>query len=219
MERISTVALVEDHPLMRLGVEQMLTGVEEISFLGGYPTLQSLLGDVRPDIVLLDLRLRDDSTPRDNVITARNAGCQVLIYTSADDPYLVRTACQAGAVGVVRKSDSQDELVQALLALANGSEVAGLDWAAAIDSDEHFITSVLTDTEREVLAEYACGLTSQQVATKLSLSLHTVNTYVRNIRIKYQQAGRDAESRVDLYLRAVEDSVVPATAWQHHDRS
>ena len=113
MKKLCTVALVEDHPLMRLGVEQMLTSVEEIVFLGGYPTLPSLLNDVQPDIVLLNLRLNDDSTPSDNVVAARAAGCQVLIYTSADDPYLVRTACQAGAVGVVRKSDSQDELVQA----------------------------------------------------------------------------------------------------------
>lgn len=204
-----TVGLVEDHSLMRQGVAALLSDSPEIAYVGGFASLSELLSVAAPDILLLDLRLGDGSQPQDNVAAATRAGCKVLAFTSAEDPYAVRTACQAGAAGVVRKSDSEDLLIDAILQLASGSEVAGLDWASALDSDEEFVTRVLTENERKVLAEYACGLTSRQVARKLSLSEHTVNSYVRDIRRKYEQAGRDARSRVDLYLHAVKDALAP----------
>lgn len=204
-----TVGLVEDHSLMRQGVAALLTGASGITYVGGYAHLAELLATATPDIILLDLRLGDGSDPASNVTTATSAGSKVLIFTSAEDPYAVRVACQAGAAGVIRKSDSDDLLIEAILQLASGSEVAGLDWATALDSDEDFVTNVLSENERKVLAEYACGLTSRQVARKLSLSEHTVNSYVRDIRRKYERAGRDARSRVDLYLHAVKDALAP----------
>ncbi|MDO5723994.1 MAG: response regulator transcription factor [Flaviflexus sp.] len=204
-----TVGLVEDHSLMRQGVATLLANAPDITYVGGFARLADLLDTTTPDIILLDLRLGDGTDPATNVAVAKEAGSKVLIFTSAEDPYSVRTACQAGAAGVIRKSDSDHLLIEAIHQLASGSEAAGLDWATALDSDEHFVTTVLSENERRVLAEYACGLTSRQVARKLSLSEHTVNSYVRDIRRKYEQAGRDARSRVDLYLHAVKDALAP----------
>ncbi|MDO5726325.1 MAG: response regulator transcription factor [Bowdeniella nasicola] len=205
-----TVGLVEDHTLMRMGVENLLRNVDRITYVGGYSSLDELEANgPMPDILLLDLRLQDGSTPADNVSRAKAAGAKVLVYTSAEDPYNVRVACQAGAVGVVRKSDTDQLLVRAICDLADGSEVAGMDWATALDSDEEFVSATLTKAERRVLEEYACGLTSRQVARKLGLSIHTVNSYVRDIRAKYEEAGRDARSRVDLYIHAVRDALAP----------
>lgn len=205
-----TVALVEDHTLMRAGVENLLRDAERIDYLGGFASMRELAQSIpAPQILLLDLRLGDGSFPAHNVMRARQAGSKVLIFTSADDPYTVRTACQAGAAGIILKSDSHEALISAIYALADGSEVAGMDWATVLDSDQEFVNNLLTDAERRVLAEYACGLTSQQVARKLNLSTHTVNSYVRDIRRKYEKVGRDARSRVDLYLHAVRDSLAP----------
>lgn len=205
-----TVGLVEDHSLMRMGVESLLRDAQRIDYIGGFATLDELVAaSEMPQVLLLDLRLADGSDPADNVRKGKAAGAKVLIFTSAEDPYTVRMACQAGAVGVVRKSDSGDLLVDAIYDLADGCEVAGMDWATALDSDEEFVSETLTGAERRVLAEYACGLTSRQVARKLDLSIHTVNSYVRDIRRKYELAGRDARSRVDLYLHAVRDSLAP----------
>ena len=212
----TTVGLVEDHPLMRMAVEQMIADAADLTYLGGYGTLTELLRGAAPHIVLLDLRLADRSKPAANVIRARRAGAKVLVYTTADDPYTVRTACQAGAAGVVRKSDPPEDLLHAIRELGSGREVAGLDWASALDTDRNFVANVLTESERCVLSEYACGRSSQQVAHRLGLSPHTVNSYVRDIRAKYEANGRGADSRVDLYVRAVQDSFVPGPL--HHVR-
>lgn len=218
-QRIS-VGLIEDHSLMRMGVESLLHDAERIDYIGGYPSLDALLAaSEMPEVLLLDLRLADGSDPADNVRKGKEAGAKVLIFTSAEDPYTVRMACQAGAVGVVRKSDSGKLLIEAIYDLADGCEVAGMDWATALDSDEEFVLQTLTGAERRVLAEYACGLTSRQVARKLNLSIHTVNSYVRDIRQKYELAGRDARSRVDLYLHAVRDSLAPGPDVLHRQTS
>lgn len=203
------VAFVEDHPLMREGVRAILESDATIEYLGGYCSLSELPPTARPDIIILDLRLQDGSLPAQNVKRARALGAEVLLYTSAEDPYSVRVACQAGARGVIRKSDPTDVLLQALHQIAEGGEVAGLDWASALDSDQTFVSEELTEGERRVLADYAMGFSSYQVARRLNISQHTVNSYVRNIRKKYTAAGREASSRVDLYLCAVEDSLIP----------
>lgn len=208
-----SVGLVEDHPLMRMGVDSLLSDTDAVNYVGGFPTVDSLLAIANvPDIVLLDLRLSDNSDPSHNVYQLKKVGAKVLVFTSAEDPYQVRRACQAGAAGVVRKADANSILLEAILELAQGGEVAGMDWAAALDSDEQFVSRLLTEAEQRVLAEYACGLTSRQVARKLGLSVHTVNSYVRDIRRKYEAAGCEAGSRVDLYIHAVRHSLAPSPA-------
>ncbi|MDO5746155.1 MAG: response regulator transcription factor [Actinomycetaceae bacterium] len=209
MSQKVNVVFIEDHPLMRLGIQQALSNDARINYVGGFASLAELPDDTRIDIVLLDLRLEDDSQPANNVETCLNNGAKVLLYTSAEDPYSVRTACQAGAVGVVRKSDPTSVLIQAIYDIADGKEVAGMDWANALDTDEFFVNEVLTDSERKVLTEYASGLSSYQVARRIGISQHTVNSYVRDIRLKYEASGRRAKSRVDLYMCAVRDSLVP----------
>ena len=131
------------------------------------------------------------------------------MYTSAENPYLVREAVEAGALSIVRKSAPTDELVSAVGAAARGETVPGVDWAAALDADGDFVKEHLTSTEARVLACYASGATSTAVAQEMGLSPCTVNTYVSRIRDKYRAVGRPVCSRVDLFRRAVEDGLLP----------
>ena len=158
---------------------------------------------------MLDLRLNDDSSPRDNITALSGAGHPVVVYTSAENPCLVREAIAAGALAIVRKSAPVDELVDAVRAAADGEAVPGPDWASALDADEDFVARHLTSTEAGVLTYYASGATSGVVAREMDLSLATVNTYVTRTRNKYRAAGRPVHSRVDLFRRAVEDGLLP----------
>lgn len=63
----------------------------------------------------------------------------------------------------------------------------------------------LSERQREVLALYASGEKADRVARMTGLSVGTVNDYLRRIRTKYREAGRPAETKIDLYRRAVED--------------
>jgi response regulator receiver len=132
----------------------------------------------------------------------------VVVYTSGDDPYLVRRAIAGGALSIVRKSAPPEDLVEAVLAASDGATCPTPDWAAALDADEDFVASRLSDLEARILAHYASGERSGSVARALNVSKNTVNTYIARIREKYRESGRPAESRVDLFRRAAEDGLL-----------
>ena len=219
--QVGTVALIDDHDVIALGVTTMLAMTASLHFRGGYPSVAQLLEETAatkerlPDVVLLDLRLPDNSDPSHNARTLRTRGAAVIAYTSGDDPYLIRRACECGVLGVVRKSETPDVLISTIWAALRGELTPSLDWASALDADSAFVTSALTPSEQEVLSLYATGAEASFVARQLSLSIHTVNTYVSRIRRKFMDAGVPAGSRVDLLVRAQAEGLVPTLDLQH----
>lgn len=219
--QVGTVALIDDHDVIALGVTTMLAMTASLHFRGGYPSVAQLLEETAatkdrlPDVVLLDLRLPDNSDPSHNARTLRTRGAAVIAYTSGDDPYLIRRACEGGVLGVVRKSETPDVLISTIWAALRGELTPSLDWASALDADSAFVTSALTPSEQEVLSLYATGAEASFVARQLSLSIHTVNTYVSRIRRKFMDAGVPAGSRVDLLVRAQAEGLVPTLDLQH----
>lgn len=202
------LAVVDDHEIVALGVRGAYNAVNPNRgvHISWYPSVKRMRQI--PDVVILDLRLDDGSTPAINLEYLLNKNVPVVVYTSADDPYLVREAIRHGALSVVRKSSSPRELVATVEAALRNEVTPGLDWAAALDADSDFVATHLNSVEAEVLAHYAAGELSEAVAHRLGLAPSSVNTYISRIRTKYRSAGRKVDSRVDLFLRAAEDGLV-----------
>ncbi len=99
------IGVVEDHSAVVLGVQAMLSGQPDLVMAASAATVTDLLNQQIPlDFVLLDLRLADGSSPTANVDRLRAAGLEALVFTGAENPYLVRLAAKAGVLGIVRKS-------------------------------------------------------------------------------------------------------------------
>ena len=203
------VALVEDHALIALGFKDLMARASDLELVAVAQSVAELSGIEPPlDLVVLDLRLSDGSLPPANIEAIHNLGAQVLIYTGAEDRALIQSAARCGALGLIRKSASAADLLNAVRTAAHGHEVFGSDWAAAIDSDESLADAKLSPREQEILSLYASGETAVSVAQVTGLSRETVADYVSRIRRKYADVGRPAASRVDLYKRAVEDGIL-----------
>lgn len=203
------VGIVDDHVAVNLGVVTLLAEVAGLSVVASGATVDALLEQARDlDLVLLDLRLADGSTPTGNVSRLRAAGATVLAYTSGDDPALVREAARSDAIGMVRKSEPPPVLIEAVRGALRGEVVASTDWAAALDADADIPAVGLTPRETQVLELYASGEKADRVARLLGVSRETVLDHVRNIRAKYARADRPAHTKVDLYRRAVEDGLL-----------
>lgn len=204
-----SVAVIDDHEIVAFGVQRILeTHNLDAKIFYSVSAIQ-VSADVKdPAVAVLDLRLHDGSTPTESIEILNRRGLPVVVYTSADDPVLVREAIAGGAMAVVRKSSPPEELVQTIIAAANGEPSAGLDWAAALDADRDFVAENLTANETAILQLYASGETAEQISRSLSFSIHTVNKAVARIREKYRLAGRNVESRIDLFHRAAEDGIV-----------
>jgi DNA-binding NarL/FixJ family response regulator len=203
------IGLVEDHESVALGLVSMLAPEPDLDLVVTAGTVAELLSAAQElDLVVLDLRLAS-SSPEDNVRALRESGLEVLVFTGADNPFLVRSAARAGVLGVVRKSEDVRTVVAAVRAAASGEQVVTTDWAAAIDSDPQLSAVGLSPRQQEVLTLYASGEKASRVARMTGLSEQTVNDYLGRIRQKYADAGRPAPTKTDLYKRAVEDGWLP----------
>lgn len=204
-----TIALVEDHALISFGFRDLVDSADDLRLAGTVGTVAELLALDGPiDLVVLDLRLSDGSSPEDNVAAIADMGAHILIYTGAEDRRLIQQAARSGALGLIRKSADPDLLLEAIRTAADGREVFGTDWAAAIDSDDNLADAKLSPREQEILGLYASGETAVSVAQRTGLSRETISDYITRIRKKYAAAGRPAQSRVDLFRRALEDGLV-----------
>ena len=204
------IGLVEDHQIVGVGLREVLRGEPGWDLVRVVRSVSEIdLDDAGLDLVLLDLRLDDGSSPGDNIAALQHAGVPVLAYTAAEDAALLRAAARAGIHGVIRKSDDIEVLVGAIRGALRGGTVATTDWAAAIDGDEALADVKLSPREREVLALYASGETAAEIAEAMSLSRETVSNYVGKIRTKYALAGRPAATKVALHVRAREDGILP----------
>ncbi|NIL78842.1 response regulator transcription factor [Rhodococcus sp. B10] len=207
---VRRIGLVEDHESVAMGLRAILADESDLDLVAVAATVDELLVQTRVfDLVVLDLRLGDGSSPRANVEKLYACGMQVLVYTSAENPFLVRSAARAGVLGVVRKSEPAAAIVSAIRRAADGGQVVTTDWAAAIDGDPQLPDVGLSPRQREVLALYASGEKAGRVARLAGLSEQTVNDYLVRIRNKYAEAGRPAPTKTDLYKRAVEDGWLP----------
>lgn len=202
------MGIVDDHPAVVLGVAGIVDAQPDMYVAASGTTVSELLAhDNRLDVVLLDLVLADGTTPTQNIRTL-DAIAPVLAYTSGERPRLVREAGRAGVIGMIRKSELPEAIVDAIRAVVRGEVVATADWAAALDSDGPFVTAQLSDREAEVLALYASGETAERVGAQLFISRETVLDHIRRIRVKYAAVDRPAQTKIDLYRRAVEDGIV-----------
>jgi two-component system response regulator DevR len=208
--RTTRVAFVDDHELTLKGFLHLLKEDSELELVAAVSTVEELTAlQCRPDLVVLDLRLSDGSSPGDNVDAICRLGAGVLVLTSGEDPRLIRAAARAGVLGIVRKSESLDVLLSSIKRAAAGETIPSTEWAAAIDAALDLADAGLSTREREILSLYAAGQTTQSVAFQMNLSPNTIADYVSRIRAKYEKVGRVAHSRVDLYRRAEEDGIVP----------
>lgn len=203
------VGMVDDHRSPIWGIERVLDPIPDMEFVCAAPTVAGVLTEKPLDVVLLDLRLDDGTTPRENVTTLTEHGIATVVYTSGEDPSLLRSAARAGVLGIVLKSADESMIVDTIRAASRGQEVLTTEWAAAIDGDPELAAVDLSPQLQKVLALYASGETSARVGAALGVSAETVNEYLKRIRQKYADAGRPTRTKIDLFKRAVEDGWLP----------
>jgi DNA-binding NarL/FixJ family response regulator len=206
------IAHVDDHETVRLGFAALISSENDLKLTASAATLDPLFAsDDEFDLVVLDLRLSDGSSVESNVSRLLARGVHVLAFTVGDDELAVRSASKSGVLGIVRKSDSRDAILDAIRCAARGESVATTEWAAALDADPDLASAKLSPKEQQVLALYAAGEKSVTVANRAGLSTNTVAEYVKRIRYKYAMAGRPAHTKIDLYKRALEDGILSVT--------
>ena len=204
------LGLVDDHEIVAVAFSSLIGKMDDVELVCDARTVDDLLAlGEHLDLVVLDLRLADGSSPVNNVERLAATGVNVIAFTSGENPFLVRLAAKTAVLGVVRKSEPVAVLEDSLLRAAAGLPVISTDWAAAVDSDPDLDQAGLSPQEQKVLSLFASGKKAQAVAYDAGIALGTVDDYVRRVRAKYAQAHRQVRSKSDMHRAAVEDGFLP----------
>jgi len=195
------VLIVDDHQLVRQGLEAVLASAADIALVGQAAdgrTAVDVANEVGPDVVLMDLQLPVlsglDATRE---ILAARPGTAVLVLTMFEDDDTVHAAVAAGAVGYLLKGADGEDILAAVRSAAAGQAVFG---AAIAHRLQAFFASAptrsssafpeLTDRERAILDRLAAGLTNVEIGSALFLSPKTVANNVSMILAKLNLSER-----------------------------
>lgn len=202
--RPARVMVVDDHPVVRDGVALLLRGDPGLTVVGSAESGRAALARVaalRPDVVLLDLRLPDMLAPEVVAgLRARCPGVRVVVFTAHGDHHGVRAALDAGAHGALLKDAAATDLVAALRRVLRGERVSDPRMVPGMPGDSAALArSGLTRREYEVLRLAAQGRTNPEIAETTGLARNTVKTYLQSALHKL-----GARNRVEAIGKASE---------------
>lgn len=196
MDKIKLL-IVDDHQMVRLGLSSFMNIQPDIEVVGeaadgesGYLKAKNL----KPDVILMDLVMdRLDGIGATQKILAEMPEQKILILTSFLDDEKVFPALAAGAKGYILKTSQAAEIASAIRKVASGQDVLSGAVKEKINQQKHRKSELydnLSKREMEVLKILAQGLSNQEIADQLFISLKTVKTHVSNIFNKLEVNDR-----------------------------
>jgi len=200
MAEVIRVLIADDHPIVREGLEAVLSMQPDIEIIGeaadGEEAVRKTL-ELRPDVVAMDLRMpRKDGLTAISEIGLALPEVRILVLTSFEDDESVFAAIKAGALGFVLKDSATDQLLHAIRAVYHGESVLHPAIARKVlqeikrPSSSTTAGDLLTPRELEVLQHLAQGQSNREIAANLSINVRTVATHVRSILDKLHLANR-----------------------------
>src|SRR5664279_943755 len=183
------VIVADDHELMRFALRALLSTEQQIDVIAEAEQLSLAMRNVRelrPDVLVLDLRMHDGSSI-DAIGELREQApeTRVVVMTAEDNPLYAEHALAAGAFGFVLKDQADVELAPAVRAAAEGRRYVSPEIDAKLADLRRGLTSdKLTGRELEVLRLIALGHTSVEVARILQISSRTVESHRARVHAK-----------------------------------
>jgi len=194
------VVFADDHPIVRQGLRSMLAAYPDLEVIAeaedGDETVR-LANELQPDVLIIDIVMPvKDGITATREITQANPDARILVLTSFLEDDKIIDAIKAGAMGVHLKESPPQQLVESIRALHRGEIALHPHVTLKLMQEVKNHSSItqdgetLTPREVEVLRCLAQGLSNQDIAALLTVSVRTVTTHIRNILDKLHLANR-----------------------------
>ena len=189
-----TLAIIDDHEALREGLARLLAaaGLEVVGMAGTVASGRDLVELDRPDVALIDIRLPDGTgIELARELLSEDPAQGIVLYTGDADADLLYDGLDTGARGYVLKAGSTDELVGAIERVAAGGSYVDPRLDRILLSPRATANvPQLSPREREIMHLMAEGHTAEQIGDKITVSVETVRTHVRNVIRKLQARNR-----------------------------
>jgi DNA-binding NarL/FixJ family response regulator len=186
------VLIIDDHPVVRLGLKTMLESGEQIVVTGAVGSAKEGIAAVekdRPDVVLMDLRMPEiEGVEAITELRRRDQNVRVLVLTNYEEDEYILRAMQAGAMGYLLKNTPQEEIIHAVDMVNHNQRCVSPEIAKRLT--EAVAREELTQRELEVLNLAAGGLTNKGIAEHLFISAKTARNHVASCLLKLGASDR-----------------------------
>ncbi len=203
--------LVDDHPVVRKGLAQLIDGESDMAVCGEAETATEALAIVRqtePDLAIIDISLKDSSgIELIKDLRARYPRLPVLVLSMHDESFYAERCLRAGAMGYVTKEEATETVLTAVRRILSGdlylsekmaSKMLSVFVSGGRNSSGSSIDR-LSDRELEVFELIGRGLPTREVAEKLHLSVKTIESHRANIKRKL-----NLSNATELLQRAIQ---------------
>lgn len=202
--------LVDDHPLMRRGINQLLSFEDDFEIVAevsnGMDAI-ALAHETEPDLILLDLNMKGMSgLDTLKALRADESNAIIVILTVSDNASDIEAIVKQGADGYLLKDTEPDELIELLRDAVRGEKAYSQFVSRYLsERDDHEnVFDALTSREMQILKEVAKGYRNKQIADRLFISESTVKVHMKSLLKKLKVPSRTAATI--LYLEYFGDN-------------
>jgi DNA-binding NarL/FixJ family response regulator len=206
VSRIS-VMVVDDHPVVRYGVVNLLNaqrGIRVIAEAGSYAELEAELERIQPEVLVLDLQLGDaQGTEALERLRQQRPDLCIVVYSAYDNEWCVVNVIKTGVQGYVLKGSPVESLCEAIGSVAKGDYYLDAALTSKVMGQigrkkERRVRNraQLTDRESDVLTEVAAGKRNKDIAETLHISERTVKFHVSTLFKKLRATNRTELAKV-----------------------
>jgi DNA-binding NarL/FixJ family response regulator len=206
---VARVLIVDDHPAVREGLAAPIAHLPDLEVCGeaaDIPQAKALLESVKPDVVVIDISLKSgNGIDLIKWIRARHKKARLLVCSMYPDSLYAERALRAGAQGYINKENTTGYIVDAIRTVRDGRIFLSHQSTRrlvprAVQNLPGFVPSpikLLSNRELDVFKRIGEGQTTAEIARHLQLSIYTIETYRRRIKLKLDlktaaQLGRAA---------------------------
>lgn len=211
MSEVIRVIIADDHPLIRKGIQLVLSETSDIRVVGEARNGIEAIAQVeagQADLLLLDLSMPETSALE--VIEALKTGApalKIIIVSAYDDALIVRSLIHAGIAGYLLKEEAEDALVHAIREVHQGATWFSPTIQATLSETQSLASpkvNTLTEREKDVLHAIARGATNHEIARHFQLTDQTVRNYTSRIYEKL-----DIDSRAEAIVWVLKNGLPP----------
>lgn len=207
--KVIKVLIIDDHPVVRLGLRTMLESEKHIAVTGTAGSAKEGIEQVlkaKPDVVLMDLRMPEmEGVDAIAALRRIDQDIRVLVLTNYEEDEYILRAIQSGAIGYLLKNTPQEEIIQAVEMVNENKRYVSPDIAKRLM--ETLAREELTHRELEVLKLVADGLTNKEIAERLFISAKTARNHVASCLLKL-----GADDRTEAVATAVRRGLIRLSA-------